>query len=83
MRAQSVGQVGNLPHRLRSPAAIPQLAFDCGNTLAGLAGTAIACPPVDGRLLDPSFTHLTRTGFLDGPRRNGARRDSKAWWACQ
>mgnify|MGYP005841699743 CR=1 FL=1 len=39
-------------------AALLSQAFDCQNTLAGLAGTDIACPPIDTRLLRVYFSYL-------------------------
>jgi thioester reductase-like protein/non-ribosomal peptide synthase protein (TIGR01720 family) len=47
--------------------AVPQ--DDCQNTLNGLAGTSIVCPPIDGQLLDTYFSYLIRIGFLDAPRK--------------
>lgn len=44
--------------------------FDCQNTLTGLAGTSIVCPPVDTKLLDTYFSYLIQTGFLNPPPRN-------------
>lgn len=41
--------------------------FDCRNTLRGLADTQIACPPIDSRLLETYFSHLTRSGHLEPP----------------
>jgi thioester reductase-like protein len=38
--------------------------FDTRNTQAGLAGTAISCPPVDDTLLTTYFGSLTTSGFL-------------------
>jgi amino acid adenylation domain-containing protein/thioester reductase-like protein len=52
----------------RSPApnsTAPQ--FDCQNTLAGLAGTSIICPPADTKLLRTYFSYLMQSGFLDAP----------------
>jgi len=46
--------------------AVPQ--FDCQNTLAGLAGSSIVCPPVDKKLLHTYFSYLIQSGFLDAPR---------------
>jgi len=40
-------------------------SFDCQNTVDGLAGTPIVCPPVDARLLSTYFSYFTRSGFLD------------------
>lgn len=38
--------------------------FDCSNTNRGLAGSSIAIPPIDGRLLATYFGYLTASGFL-------------------
>ncbi len=43
-------------------------SFDCQNTVDGLAGTPIVCPPVDARLLSTYFSYFTRSGFLDTPQ---------------
>lgn len=37
----------------------------CQNTLDGLAGTSIVCPPVDAKLLDTYYSYSVRSGFLD------------------
>jgi thioester reductase-like protein len=50
------------------PAAYAKdLQFDCRNTLAGLAGSGIACPPVDARLLQRYFAQFIGSGFLQLP----------------
>ncbi|MBV8883532.1 MAG: amino acid adenylation domain-containing protein [Chroococcidiopsidaceae cyanobacterium CP_BM_RX_35] len=41
--------------------------FDCQNATNGLAGTSIACPPVDAKLLSTYLSYFTRSGFLDSP----------------
>ena len=41
--------------------------FDCQNTVSGLAGTSIICPPVDARLLGNYLSYFIRSGFLDAP----------------
>ena len=41
--------------------------YDQSNTLAGLAGSGIACPPVDGRLLGTYLDYFVRTGWLQPP----------------
>jgi myxalamid-type nonribosomal peptide synthetase MxaA len=41
------------------------LQFDCQNTLKGLAGTSIVCPPVSDRLLSTYLSYLIKSGFLD------------------
>jgi amino acid adenylation domain-containing protein/thioester reductase-like protein len=43
------------------------LRFDCQNTLDGLAGTSIVCPPIDDALLNTYFSSLIRSGFLKAP----------------
>jgi hypothetical protein len=45
--------------------------FDCQNTLAGLAGTSIACPPVDNQVFEAYFSYFVSTGFLSAPRPAG------------
>ncbi|MDF0552701.1 non-ribosomal peptide synthetase [Kamptonema sp. UHCC 0994] len=55
-------------NQTESPKPISNLAaqhFDCENTLTGLAGTSIACPPVDRQLFSTYFSYLIRSGFLD------------------
>jgi thioester reductase-like protein len=42
---------------------IPQ--FDCQNTLAGLAGTSIVCPPIAGQVFETYFSYVMHCGFLD------------------
>jgi len=42
---------------------IPQ--FDCQNTLTGLAGTSIVCPPIEGQVFESYFSYFMRCGFLD------------------
>jgi amino acid adenylation domain-containing protein/thioester reductase-like protein len=37
---------------------------DCQNTINGLLGTSIVCPPVGGQLLKAYFSFLVRSGFL-------------------
>jgi amino acid adenylation domain-containing protein/thioester reductase-like protein len=41
------------------------LQFDCQNTLDGIAGTSIVCPPLDNQLLSTYFSYLKNQGFLD------------------
>jgi thioester reductase-like protein len=41
--------------------------FDCRNTLTGLSGTSIICPPVDTILLRAYFEYFIRSGFLVPP----------------
>ncbi|WP_437589350.1 non-ribosomal peptide synthetase [Sorangium sp. So ce1000] len=42
-------------------------ACDCQNTIDGLAGTAIACPPMEERLLDTLLAYYLRSGYLRAP----------------
>ena len=56
------------------PLVVPQLRYDCADTSAGLEGTAIACPPVDDRLLGIYFDHLVRSG---APRCSGDSDDDR------
>ncbi len=46
------------------------LKFDCQNTLDGLAGTSIVCPPVGDRLLNTYLSYLVRSGYLDALQPN-------------
>lgn len=39
-------------------------SFDCRNTLDGLVGTSIVCPPMDAQLLDIYLSYFMRSGFL-------------------
>jgi thioester reductase-like protein len=41
--------------------------FDYQNTLDGLAGTSIACPPIDSQILEAYFSYFVRCGFLNTP----------------
>ncbi|MBW4575233.1 MAG: amino acid adenylation domain-containing protein [Aphanothece sp. CMT-3BRIN-NPC111] len=44
-----------------------ELKFDCQNTLNGLAGTSIVCPPVNVELLRTYFSYLIDNSFLHTP----------------
>jgi hypothetical protein len=48
-----------------------ELQIDCRNTLEGLAGSGITCPPVDRRLLATYFTAFIRSGFMEAPSAQG------------
>ncbi|MGF1523406.1 MAG: amino acid adenylation domain-containing protein [Leptolyngbyaceae cyanobacterium] len=41
--------------------------YDCKNTLTGLAGSSIICPPVDAQLFSVYFSYLIEIGFLNAP----------------
>ncbi|MEP0770346.1 amino acid adenylation domain-containing protein [Trichocoleus sp. ST-U1] len=43
------------------------LQFDCQNTLDGLAGSSIVCPPLETELFAPYFSYLIDNGLLDAP----------------
>jgi hypothetical protein len=43
--------------------------LNCDNALRDLAGTPIACPPVDEKLLDTYFAYFVRIGYLNAPAR--------------
>ncbi|MGK7876876.1 MAG: amino acid adenylation domain-containing protein [Xenococcaceae cyanobacterium] len=47
--------------------ALVSRPFDCRNTLAGLAGTSIACPPIDHKLLRAYFSYFIQSNFLEAP----------------
>lgn len=52
-------------HLSRSPAS--SLSIDCQNTLQGLSGTPIACPPIDDSLLHTYFSYLIQNKLLNTP----------------
>jgi thioester reductase-like protein len=57
--------------QVSNPAAIE---FDCQNTLDGLAGSSIACPPIDEQLLHTYISYLIRSGFVEASQlKIGAR----------
>lgn len=41
--------------------------FDCKNTLDGLEGTNIKCPPLDSSILNTYFSYLISGGFFESP----------------
>lgn len=46
--------------------------FEIEHTRAGLAGTGITCPPLDGALLDVYLAAMVRSGFLPSPATRAA-----------
>jgi amino acid adenylation domain-containing protein/thioester reductase-like protein len=42
-------------------------AFDCQNTLEGIASTSITCPVIDTNLLKIYFSYFVQSGFLQPP----------------
>jgi thioester reductase-like protein len=54
---------------LRETAGLPLAAvrlprYDCANTLTALAGTPVACPPLEEQLFATYLSYLVRSGFL-------------------
>jgi amino acid adenylation domain-containing protein/thioester reductase-like protein len=45
----------------------PILKFDCQNTLKGLQGSDIKCPPVSRELVNKFLSYLTQNGLIDSP----------------
>lgn len=43
---------------------ITSICFDAQNTIDGLTGSNISCPPIDEKLLETYFSYLTRSGFF-------------------
>ncbi len=41
--------------------------FDCQNTLIGLVGTSLVCPPVNAELLSNYLSYFIRSSFLEFP----------------
>jgi thioester reductase-like protein len=54
------------PHQTSSSESVIR-HIDCQNTVAGLGGTSIVCPPVNRELLSTYFSYLIRSGFLKAP----------------
>jgi thioester reductase-like protein len=54
------------------------VTYDCTNTLEGLSGTGITCPPPDDRLLDVYLGYLVRKGMLPPPEEAPAAPESRA-----
>lgn len=42
-------------------------SFGCQNTINGLLGSSIVCPPVNDQLLNVYFSYFSRSGFLESP----------------
>jgi phthiocerol/phenolphthiocerol synthesis type-I polyketide synthase E len=55
-------------HLFESESLMRVPLLDCGNTRAGLEGSGLTCPPMDGRLARTYFNHMTATGFMPPPR---------------
>ena len=46
---------------------LPNLHLGISNTIEGLAGSQIVCPPLDARLLSIYFSYFTSRGYFDIP----------------
>jgi thioester reductase-like protein len=55
--------VSLFPNR-RSQVQTSTLKFECQNTLTGLTGTLITCPPIDEQLLNTYISYLIDRGFI-------------------
>ena len=67
-RAERLGELADEPAAAPSGSSEPvEARYDQSNTRAGLAGTGIACPPVDARLLTTYLDHFVATGWLPRP----------------
>ena len=44
-----------------------EIRLDATNTIAGLAGSSITCPPIDRPLLDAFYAHMQKDGLLPVP----------------
>ncbi|MDR9899826.1 amino acid adenylation domain-containing protein, partial [Aetokthonos hydrillicola Thurmond2011] len=53
------------------------LQFDTFNTVSGLVGSNITCPPVDNKLLNNYFSYFIDSGFLSPPQFNTSRITTK------
>ncbi len=51
----------------KSEKDVPTVRLDCQNTLNGLAGSSVACPPVDSELLNVYFSYFIESGLLPSP----------------
>jgi thioester reductase-like protein len=58
----------------QAPAGHGGPTFDCRNTLAGLAGTPIACPRLDADLVGRRLAGFVRRGLLPAPPEGEERR---------
>jgi thioester reductase-like protein len=54
----------------RMPGFVP---VDCRNTLAGLEGSGLACPPVDRVLMENCFRQFIRAGLWPSPEQQRAK----------
>jgi amino acid adenylation domain-containing protein/thioester reductase-like protein len=61
--ARRAAQTGRAPAERQPGARREPVRFECQNTLDGLRGSAIACPPIDDALLGTYFDHFIRNGF--------------------
>lgn len=61
-------QQSNASANRKRQASVAGIAFDCQNTLAGLANTGIACPQISDRLLHTYLSYLIHKNFLNPPQ---------------
>ncbi|MDO9265227.1 MAG: thioester reductase domain-containing protein [Desulfosalsimonadaceae bacterium] len=47
--------------------AINNLTLDAAQTLEGLTGSSIVCPPIDEKLISTYISYLQQSGFIDYP----------------
>lgn len=52
-------------------------AFDCKNTLRGLAGTSVVCPPTNAQLLRTYLNFFNRSGFVSSVLENSTTFSSR------
>jgi thioester reductase-like protein len=69
--------IGRVPNEERM--SIPEVRFDTRNADAGLAGSGLACPPLDDRLLRTYFAHSIRAGLLPPPRAEDGNGNGDGW----
>jgi len=51
----------------KSAKQLPSVRLDCQNTLNGLSGSGVVCPPVDAELLNVYFSYFIKSGLLPPP----------------
>ncbi|MBW4636654.1 MAG: amino acid adenylation domain-containing protein [Gloeocapsa sp. UFS-A4-WI-NPMV-4B04] len=66
--AASDSQQSNTSASRKRQASEAGIAFDCQNTLTGLANTGITCPQISDRLLHTYLSYLINKNFLNPPQ---------------
>jgi amino acid adenylation domain-containing protein/thioester reductase-like protein len=59
-----------LPMLTANNVMLPQVTYDCVNTLTGLQNTTITCPPIAECWWQATLTDLVQTGYLPDPARS-------------